>query len=215
MAEITPTILVSTKEEFEEKLSRVSELVERIQIDVIDGVFAENKTVDFSEISREGFEGEVDVHLMVNEPVNWIKKTVSFGADFLIGHIEKMRNQAEFVKQAKEMGLKAGLAIDLETPVEEIETFLWSNLDGVLLMAVPAGFSGQAFSKKVLKKIEKLKMIKDSLKLDFDIIVDGGVNLKNAKSCVEAGADVLAVGTAIWEAEDIKKRIGEFKSIFK
>jgi len=213
MVEITPTILTSTKKNFEEKLAKASGLVKRVQIDVIDGVFAENKTVDLSEISREGFEGEVDVHLMVDEPINWIKKAVGFGANLLIGHIEKMRNQAEFVRQVKKVGIKAGLAVDLETPVEKIETFLWSNLDGVLLMAVPAGFSGQTFSKKVLKKIEKLKMIKDSLKLDFDVIVDGGVNLKNAKNCVEAGANVLAVGTAIWEAENLSKRLEDFKKL--
>lgn len=215
MVEIVPTILTSSKQEFDEKLSKLSDLVNRVQIDVIDGVFANNKTVDLSKISRSDFSGKVDIHLMVNKPMNWVGQAARFGTDLLIGHIEKMGNQKEFVRQVKEAGMKAGLGLDLETPAEKIDKSLWSQLDGVLLMSVLAGFSGQKFQERVVEKIREIKEIRDNLSLDFDIIVDGGVNLENAKLCVEAGANVLAVGSGIWKAEDIKEKINEFRNILR
>lgn len=213
MVQIVPTILTSSKQEFEEKLAKVSELVERVQIDVVDGLFVENKTVDLSEVSRADFLGQIDVHLMVDKPLEWVGQAAKFGADFLIGHIEKIGDQKEFVRQVKEKGMKAGLALDLGRAVKEIDKSLWGQLDGVLIMSVSAGFSGQVFDEKALLKVKKAKRIKDNLNLDFDIIVDGGVNLENAKKCVEAGADVLAVGSAIWDSENIGEIIKRLKEI--
>jgi len=211
MIEITPTILTSSKQEFEERLSKISGLVERIQVDVIDGIFTDNKTVDLDEVSRAGFRGKIDFHLMVLEPINWIEKSAKFGADFLIGHIEKMKNQLGFVRQVKEAGMKVGLGLDLGTKIEEVDRSLWSQLDGVLIMSVKTGFSGQKFQERAFELIKRVREIKKNLDLDFDIIVDGGVNLENAKKVVEAGANVLAMGNAIWEAEDIKERIKDLR----
>lgn len=207
MVQIIPTILVKDKSEFEEKLARISGLVERVQVDVIDGVFADNKTLDFSEVSRANFSGKIDIHLMVNEPIEWIGKAVRFGADRLIGHIERMNSQGEFINQTKTAGMSAGLALDSGTKIEGVDSSLWGQINTLLVMAVKAGFSGQIFREQSLSVIKAIKAIKDSLSLDLDIMVDGGVNLKNIKACVEKGATSLAIDSALWRESDIREKL--------
>jgi ribulose-phosphate 3-epimerase len=211
MVEVTPSILAITKKEFDRSLSKVSGLVDRVEVDVIDGVFANNKTVGLSEVDRGDFSGKVDVHLMVDKPLGFVDKAVKFGTDCLIAHIEKMESQLKFVRQVKEKGMRVGLAIDLPTAVEEIDESLWSELDAVLLMSVPAGFSGQVFQEEAFLKIKRVKKIKDSLGLSFDIIVDGGVNLTNVKEVVCSGANVLAVTSVIWKAKDVSEVLNLLK----
>ena len=213
MVQIIPAILAKDKSEFEEKLAKVSSLVERIQIDMVDGQFVDNKTIDLTEIDRSNFSGKIDVQLMVNEPIDWIEKAVRFGTDRLIGHIEKMGSQNEFINQTKVAGMSAGLALDLGTRAEEVDSSLWSQLDALLVMGVKAGFSGKTFKEQTLSVIKEIGAIRDSLNLDFDIIVDGGVNLENIKSCVEAGATSLAIGSALWRESDIRGKLIEFRKI--
>ena len=145
---------------------------------------------------------------MVKEPNSWVEKSLSGGADRIIGQIEMMDSQEEFVKNVVGAGVGVGLALDIDTPVEEIVEDVMSYLDVVLVMSVPAGFGGQEFDRRALEKIEKLKGLKNSYK--YSICVDGGINLSNIGEVVTAGADEVCVGKRLYKGDlrsNIKKLI--------
>ncbi len=160
MFEIIPSPGTADKdfEAIEKKLQDVKDFAKIIHIDIIDGKFADNKTFSdptpFAKYSKDLPAGEAgfifEVHLMVHEPINYLKSFADAGFKRFIGQIEKMSNQAEFVAQAQILG-EAGLAIDLATPVRDIKVQL-DDLDAILVMAVKAGFSGQEFSDESIPR---------------------------------------------------------------
>src|SRR3990170_3015429 len=132
MIEIIPSILTNDPEEAREMIARCEGIVERVSIDIIDGKFADNKTIDPNALSDIDTNLKIDYQLMVYEPVNWIEKCVHGQADRIIGHVEEMSDQVEFVGKVQEVGLSIGLAIDLETQVYKIDPTILNNLDVVL-----------------------------------------------------------------------------------
>ena len=161
MVEIIPSILTSDPNELRALISRCEGVVERVSIDIIDGKFAANKTIDPTVLSAIDTNLKLDFQLMVIEPVNWIEKCVSAGADRIIGHIEHMTSQTEFIGKVQEVGAQIGLGLDLETPVDKLDPLILTNLDVVLVMSVPAGFGGQEFSVEffLFRKISIQKYI--------------------------------------------------------
>jgi ribulose-phosphate 3-epimerase len=147
---------------------------------------------------------------MVKEPIKWIEKCASVGADRIIGHIEQMSSQVEFVGQAQEVGVTIGLAIDLETKVTELDETILDNLDVILVMSVAAGFGGQKFEPKTLEKISELNEVKARGETPYRICVDGGVTIDNIGKVVKNGVEEVAIGRRLFEG-DMQKNIKKFK----
>ena len=161
MVLVVPAILTSDPGELTKFLALVEGVVKRVQVDIIDGDFVENKTIDPEVFEHVDTELLVDFHLMVKEPKNWVERCARAGADRIIGQIEMMSSQEEFVGKVQEVGAYVGLAIDLDTPVENLENSIINTLDAVLVMSVQAGFGGQKFDPKAIEKIEKLDKIRE------------------------------------------------------
>lgn len=208
MFEIVPTILTSDFEEFSRKINLLKGVVPRVQIDFIDGKFVENQTVDLGTIREIGEIGEmqVDLHLMVKEPADWINRALEVLPDRIIGQVEMMKEPENFVSQVVEGGVEVGIALDLETPLSVVSEEIYRSVDLILILAVKAGFGGQEFNKRALKKIEEVRGIVGEL---GEVGVDGGLDEESIKLCREAGANIFYVGGNFWEAEDLGKRYNE------
>ncbi len=192
---IIPSILTQDPNEARELLKKAEEAgVKRVQIDVVDGKFANNKTVDPVVFRNLETNILLDYHLMVDEPINWVEKCLYAGADRIIAQIEKMTNQFEFLAKVQSTGSLVGLAIDITTPVNAIEEEIIKNLDVVLVMSVPAGFGSQKFDFKALDKIKKLNKIRKDDQSPFKICVDGGITKELTFRLENAGADEATVG---------------------
>lgn len=202
MFEIIPSILTDDLEELQEKIRIIGESgLERVQIDIIDPAFAKNKTVDPAVISEIDTNLKLDFHLMTKEPVDWVERTVRAGAERIIGQIEMMADQIDFVGKVQGVGLEAGLAIDLETPPSQIDPVILGDLDVVLVMSVKAGFGGQEFDRRAISKIEKLDKARRGDQTPFKICVDGGVDEENIAEISQAGADEIIVGKRLFEGD--------------
>lgn len=210
MIEIIPAILTNDLGELEDKIKQAEGLVQRVQVDIIDGVFANNRTVALE--SLEGIETKLllDVHLMVHEPDSWVERAVRALADRMIGQVETMSDQVRFIGHAQETGSKVGLALDLPTPVSAIDPVILNNLDVVLVMSIKAGFGGQEFNKSALEKIKALDEIRSRDNTPFRICVDGGINSQNIGEVRRAGADEVAIGQSLF-AGDLAENIERLK----
>lgn len=215
MINIIPAILTNNINDLKEMVKKIddSSYVEgiglsKIQIDVIDGEFADNKTVDPLNIKDLETDLGIDYHLMVKEPISWVEKCANAGADRIIGQVEMMSSQIDFVAKVQETGLYVGLALDLETSVEALDPVILTNVDVVLLMAVKAGWGGQKFDRRVLDKIKLLDEIRSRDRTPFKICVDGGETEDVIDDTHFAGADEVVIGQRILNgdvAENIKR----------
>lgn len=199
MIEIIPSILTGDLDRAKEIIHRCEGVCKRVSIDIIDGKFADNRTIDPNLLSDVETDLKFDYQLMVYEPVNWVERCVRGQADRIIGHIEKMSDQSEFVGKVQEVGALVGLAIDLETPLTMLDTYIITNLDVVLVMSVKAGFGGQDFDGSVVDKIKKLDDIRRKDNTPFKIHVDGGITSDNIGKVAIAGADEVSVGRKLFE----------------
>jgi ribulose-phosphate 3-epimerase len=209
MIQIIPSILTNDPAELRSLLKRCEGVAEMVSIDVIDGKFADNTTIDPLELADIDTQLKIDYQLMVVEPFNWIEKCVKGKAYRIIGHVERMSNQQEFVREIKKRGLRVGLALDLSTSIEKIEE-VHSELDVVLLMSVKAGFGGQEFDESVLDKIARLKHIRDKKGLSYKIHVDGGMTMEKVEDVHYNGADEVSVGRKLFEG-DLQENIEKFQ----
>lgn len=167
-------------------------------LDVMDGEFTKSKSIDYKyfEQLREKSSLLFDVHLMIKNPEKHIDKYIKAGANILSVHYESFTDEELLIKTLKRIKAKkvmAGLVIDLDTDIKVINKFL-PFIDMVLIMSVKAGKGGQEFDKSALKKIKYVR----NLSADVLIQVDGGINDKTAAACVRAGADILSVGSYIY-----------------
>jgi len=173
--------------------------IDRIQVDIGDGQFADYKTVGPEVFEDLNLKSKRDFHLMVKEPVNWVEKCARAGADRIIGQIEMMTSQPEFVKKVQKVGCQVGLAIDIETPIGQIDNSIFFDLDAILVMNYSAGVRGETFDDRALVKINKLKRLRKKDETPFKIISDGGVNKDNIKNLTSAGADEVVAGRSLHE----------------
>ncbi|HOX96502.1 MAG TPA: hypothetical protein PLI45_03935 [Candidatus Woesebacteria bacterium] len=199
MKTVVPAILAKDVSTFEEEVKKVEKFVTKVQVDVIDGKFFPVETVTpevFQEIETPV---EIETHLMVEEPIEWVERCVAAGVTAIYGQVEKMTDKQAFITAVVESGLRVGLAFDLDTSLTGLDE--WINLvDGILLMSVPAGAQGQAFGEGVMEKIKKVRALSPSVL----IVIDGGLNIETIKRCVEIGGEKMefAVGSEILKAED-------------
>jgi ribulose-phosphate 3-epimerase len=202
MIEIVPAILVKNLGELNKRLKEVESYVNRIQIDIMDGKFVPNKTIQPEEM--ESFRTKLikEAHLMVNDNEKYVDDFLKLGFDIIIVHAESCKNIKEIIKKVKSRGKKIALAVNPPTPLSSIKNVL-NDLDMVLIMSVNPGFSGQGFMPEILPKIRELRKIKK----DFDIEVDGGIKLGNAKLVAEAGANIIVSCSGIYGFENKKEAI--------
>lgn len=174
-----------------------------VHFDVMDGSFVPNITFGASMCrALRGFTDlKFDAHLMVAEPAKWIDEFCTAGADIITVHAEADRHLQRTLKRIKDLGVKAGVALNPATSETAIE-YVLDVCDMVLVMGVNPGFGGQSFIPAVLEKIRRIRAMAENAGLDIDIEVDGGVNEKTAALCIEAGANVLVAGSAYYNAED-------------
>lgn len=184
-----------------------------IHIDVMDGHFVPNITIGplIVEAVRPVTDLPLDVHLMIEEPDRYIPAFAKAGADILSVHAEACPHLHRIIQLIKEQGVKAGVVLNPHTPVQVIE-HVFDDLDLVLLMTVNPGFGGQKFIHSVLPKIKEVKRMADEKgKKDLLIEVDGGVNKETAPLVIEAGANLLVAGSAVYGQSDRKKAISEIR----
>jgi len=196
---IVPSILTNNPEDLREMLRICDGLVTKVQIDIVDGVFFNNKTIFPDELKNIETDLLIDYHLMVKEPVNWVEKCVLGNGDQIIGQVEMMKAQSDFLGKTQEVGLKVGLGLDVETELERLEKSILSDCDAILVMNYPAGIGGQEFQPRSLAKIKRLAKLRKKTKSSFQIISDGGVNAENIKSLFQAGCDEVVVGKSLFK----------------
>lgn len=213
MIKIAPSILSADFAELGRAVKEIDEAgADYIHIDVMDGHFVPNITFGLPVIEaiRPYSDKPFDVHLMIEKPERYIADFADAGADIISVHVEACPHVHRTVQQIKEAGCRAGVVLNPATPVEMI-THILPDVDLVLLMTVNPGFGGQAFIPNVLDKIRAVKKAADVVNPELEIEVDGGVSRETAKDCLEAGANVLVSGSALFRQEDKAKAIEELK----
>ena len=183
-------------------------------LDVMDGNFVPNISFGPMLVSffRKATTKVCDVHLMVENPGNYAEAFKKAGADILTVHIEACPHLHRNIQQIKSLGMQAGVAINPHTPVESLKDIL-TDIDLVCMMSVNPGFGGQSFIPHTMYKIKRLREMIDEQSLKVKIEVDGGVTLENAKSILDAGADVLVAGNTVFSSKDPKATIAALKAI--
>ncbi len=174
-----------------------------IHVDVMDGVFVPNLTFGFKMISdlRARSKMFFDVHLMITQPIRYVERFVKSGADLVSFHYEAEKNVSETLDIIKNAGCKCGLAINPDTDVDVLAPYM-DRLDLILIMSVFPGFGGQKFIDGSLDRLRRAAMLRNESNGNALIEVDGGINAQNAAIAIEAGADVLVAGNAVFGAKD-------------
>ncbi|MBU1026207.1 MAG: ribulose-phosphate 3-epimerase, partial [Candidatus Margulisbacteria bacterium] len=185
-----------------------------IHIDVMDGHFVPNITIGPLVVKavRKITKLPLDVHLMIENPDKFIPAFAKAGADIITIQVEASRNLEADIELIKQNNVKPGVVVNPGTPIELVFPVL-DKVAMVLLMTVNPGFEGQKFMPEVLPKIKKLREEIRAKNIEIDIEVDGGINLDTAPQVVEAGANVLVAGSAIYYAKDYKAVIQQLKSL--
>lgn len=170
----------------------------RIHIDIIDGLYADNITIAPADLQAVDFLGmELDLHLLVDDPVEWLPECVALSPKRIYAQIEKMGSIEYFITALKEhRGIQVGLGIDLPTHIEAVRESEFELADEILLMSVKAGWSGQDFDPTIINKIKKLRTT-----FTKEIFVDGGINPKTYKQVTQAGATEAGANTAYWRGD--------------
>jgi len=214
MIKIAPSILSADFSRLAEEIQDVEKGgADYIHVDVMDGHFVPNITIGplIVEAIRPVTKLPLDVHLMIENPDLYIPQFSRAGADIISVHVEACRHLHRTIQMIKSEGVKAGVVLNPHTPVSMIEHII-EDVDLVLLMTVNPGFGGQAFIPNVLPKIERVSQIVREKNLQVEIEVDGGINKETAKQCIEAGANVLVAGSAIYNQKNRKEAISQLRN---
>jgi ribulose-phosphate 3-epimerase len=183
-------------------------------IDVMDGVFVPNISFGFPVINaiKKHAEKKLDVHLMIENPDNYIDEFKKAGADILTVHYEACRHLHRTIQAIKYAGMKAGVAINPHTPVDVLRDII-ADLDLVLIMSVNPGFGGQKFINNAILKVEQTKNLIHRVGSHALVEVDGGVNLETGAELVAAGADVLVAGSFVFHSTNPAQTIKDLKNL--
>ena len=181
-------------------------------LDVMDGVFVPNITFGSPvlDIFKNYAKKPLDIHLMIVNPENYIDKFSSYNPDIITIHMEAVNDISAVLKKIKNLNIKAGLAINPDTPIKHLEPYI-NEIDMVCLMGVFPGFSGQKFINKTNSRLIDLKNLIESKKSKVLIQIDGGVDLSNVKELSRLGADILVSGSCIFKSKNPSKIIDSLK----
>jgi len=183
-------------------------------IDVMDGHFVPNISYGMPVIQaiKKHAKKPLDVHLMINKPERYIEAFAEIGANIITVHYESTIHLHRTLTQIEDAGCKAGIVLNLTTPINVLEDIL-SKCYMVLLMSINPGFGGQKFEEVTYKRVKKLKKMVTNQKLQTHIEIDGGVTISNAKKLIDAGADVLVSGSHIFKSKNPLQKIADLKNI--
>ena len=215
MFKLSPSILSADFSQLGKQVALIEKGgADLIHVYVMDGQFVPNISFGAAVMKYllESTNLNFDVHLMIEEPDLYIDDFLTDKTEYITVHQEVCRHLHRTIGHIKSLGIKAGVSLNPATPIETL-TEIISDVDLILLMSVNPGFGGQKFIQGTLDKIRRLSEMRKSTGTGFMIEVDGGVNLENAASLIEAGADILVAGSAVFGAEDIVERIREFKKL--
>ena len=200
---LSPSVLSSDFAHMADNIRLLEEAsVPWLHLDSMDGMFVPNISFGPPVITsfREVTDMFFDVHTMISEPVRYAKEFKKSGADLLTVHYEACSDLSETIKTIRELGMKVGVALKPATPADVLAPFI-SELDLALIMSVEPGFGGQSFMPVAYEKLEYISSLAKKNKPELLIEVDGGVNLENVGACLEAGANVIVIGSAIFSGD--------------
>ena len=211
---LSPSILSADFTKLGEEIETIDNAgPEYIHVDVMDGMFVPSISYGMPVIKsiRKSTGKVFDVHLMISEPIRYIADFAASGADMITVHVEACSDVVATIEKIREYKLKVGITLNPDTPVSAIKPYL-NRVDMVLIMSVNPGFGGQKFITSSVDKIKEVKRLRDELNLSYDIEVDGGINIDNLATVLEAGANVIVAGSAIFRG-DAAENVKKFKSI--
>ena len=211
---LAPSILSADFSRLGEELALVEKNdVSMLHIDVMDGMFVPSISLGFPVIEsiRKDSRMIFDVHLMIKEPERYLERFAAAGADIITVHAEACLHLHRTIQQIRQLGKRCGVALNPATPLSALD-YVLEDLDMVLLMTVNPGFGGQSFIPAMYEKIHGLRELITKKNLNIDIEVDGGIKTANVGRVIEAGANVLVAGSAVFEG-DIEGNIREFQKI--
>ena len=215
---LSPSILAADFWKLGEQINEVERAgAQYLHIDVMDGVFVPSISFGMPVITslRKRTDMFFDVHIMITEPERYAAEFVKCGADMVTFHLEATQNVEKTIRIIREAGAKVGISIKPDTPVAAVEAYL-EQVDMVLIMTVEPGFGGQKYMEKCTQKIKDLRKVITDRGLSVDIQVDGGITIDNVHVVLEAGANVVVAGSAVFKndiAENVKAFLKQMNSL--
>lgn len=216
MLKLSPSILAADFAHLGDAIKQVEQAeADYIHIDVMDGTYVPSISFGMPVIQsiRPVSTMTFDVHLMIEEPIRYLEEFAKAGADIITVHAEACQHLNRTISKIKELGLKAGVALNPSTSLTALD-YVLGDIDMVLLMSVNPGFGGQKFIPFTYDKIKHLRTIAKEKSLPFDIEVDGGISKNNLSEVLNAGANVIVAGTAVFNG-NVLNNIKDFKEVFK
>ena len=213
MIKIAPSILAANFSKLADEVREVEQAgAELIHIDVMDGHFVPNITMGpiVVEALRPVTNLPLDVHLMIENPDQYIESFAKAGADYITVHVETCPHLHRTIQLIRSFGVKPGVVLNPHTPIDTIQHVL-EDIDMVLFMTVNPGFGGQKFIHSVVPKVKQLSTIIKEKGLNIEIEIDGGINTETIVPCAEAGATIFVAGSAIYNQSDRSKALQEIK----
>lgn len=212
---VQPSIFCGDLGRLAEEAKRLEKAgADAIHVDVMDGHFVPNFALCPESVAaiNRATKLFLDVHLMIYNPFDYIRKFVESGADRIVFHFEATEDIEDVIRFIRTCNVQVGLAFNPETGFDMVPKF-FGRVDLILFMAVHPGCGGQSFMPGVLEKIELARQLCDRMKIDQSIQVDGGINKETGKLCVDAGADILVSGSHLFKHTDMKTAIKELKEL--
>ena len=213
MIKIAPSILSADFANLQREIQRIS-TADYVHLDVMDGVFVPNITIGIPVVKsiRPTTQLPLDVHLMIVEPVRYVEQFCDAGADLVTVHLESDTPERihEAIARIHGRGRRAGVVLKPGTPAEAVLPFL-EEVEMVLVMTVEPGFGGQKFMADMMPKVTAIRRWIDERNHACELEVDGGVDPVTCRTCIDAGANVLVAGSAVYKADDIPARILELR----
>ena len=213
MVKVLPSLLASDFLNLESEMTRMEEAgADIFHLDIMDGQFVPNISygIPVCEAISKKTNIPLDVHLMTEDPDQFVEEFRDMGVEYLSFHIESTPHAHRLITHIKDNNMKAGIVLNPQTPVKDIE-YVLDIVDFVLVMTVNPGFGGQSFIESGVKKIAELDSIRTRENYDYLIEVDGGINDETAKVCRDAGADLLVSGSYLFKADDLRETIKDLK----
>lgn len=217
MIQLAPSILSADFSRLGEDVKKIETAgAHLIHVDVMDGHFVPN--ISYGATVMKSLCGKTqmpfDVHLMIENPDQYISDFVTDQTEYITVHQEACPHINRTLQHIRSLDVKPGVAINPGTPVSALD-YVLEDADLILVMSVNPGFGGQKFIPSALRKAQELKVLREKRGLNFRIEIDGGINVTNAKSVIDAGVEILVAGSSVFKADDVPTRVKEFLEIFE